>query len=792
MPDQQLHDRLDNQHVHRRTHSGGLLCNVVQTCNSDASVASSLSNRASYPSSVSAHEQPDVVDHHETVPNEAALQHAQYPIYDFEMSPWDKVEQSTIPSGNVAGPPQLPLMTVPPPPPPAPWQYLKPAPLSWQANLPPPPPFGSHEALSALSAHRSDVVDDLEQEQDDLRDSRDEVLGARFRLQASRRELSDLRQESGAKDGSTFSMMRRLLLDNGVEAPQDFEQALDEASKLRDRLGLVEANYEEAESRYNTMEWKYTRKESEFLEKLLENDFVPAARSEHKREDPETAELTVFAGEHHDQLQSHDAAASSAIERVVPLEGLNEHEDFLVMPQRAHSSVQIPTSVRSRSDTLPTMKSSLLTQSLPLLSDLDSDLLAMPPPLLDYQISAPVPTRGRDMSTDAYDKNNAESEQERPRLHIVEKMHRVDDWLLDIVARSRLQRAQFKALHSLDFLADDSWWPQAKRYWHHDVGALSLFHTGDSTVPSDTIEQPEEPSVTETPKSVHSAFRVSEAVTTLGRDNPPDAFFDRDRTPGMNESDFKQFKLNDDLSYFPEEKNHNASNLSVSTGLTPSRRTSASAESCNTDTSLESQSERQGCVLVAIPRGARRVEKISTRLDDRAGTITQDGRDLSSTRPEQSRDEHTSTVISQLTNYTHLNLVDQDDRTASSTGQPLRSDPVRSSDNIDESGHLDSGGPHDMTCITDPCLVPLPPSPDSSQPTITCVDPGDDSRCPFLQALKTEKQSPSPSPFLRLTPRVVDFCTERDRPLGSIVFPFVSHNNKLLKLPGPDPEDMYY
>jgi hypothetical protein len=109
-----------------------------------------------------------------------------------------------------------------------------------------------------------------------------------------RKELRDLHIKTGAKDGYVFNLLRQYLNEIGADLPGDIENALTDASLLRDRLGLLEAGYDEAEANYNTLEWKYSRRETRFVEELLNNKLVPSDTLDRSRsaENLEILQLT--------------------------------------------------------------------------------------------------------------------------------------------------------------------------------------------------------------------------------------------------------------------------------------------------------------------------------------------------------------------------------------------------------------------------------------------------------------------------------------------------------------------
>ncbi|KAI4674395.1 uncharacterized protein J4E88_008129 [Alternaria novae-zelandiae] len=158
---------------------------------------------------------------------------------------------------------------------------------------------------------RSATSDKLDDEQQSLRDLRDTLVGVRFTIAAKRQELRDLQIETSAKDGFVFNLLRQYLNTIGAEVPRNIEEAFVDASSLRDRLGLLEAEYDEAEAGYNTLEWKYSRRETRFVEEVLDNKLVPSEALD-RSQSTENLEILQLTGSMTGSSNTHPPIADLA------------------------------------------------------------------------------------------------------------------------------------------------------------------------------------------------------------------------------------------------------------------------------------------------------------------------------------------------------------------------------------------------------------------------------------------------------------------------------------------------
>jgi hypothetical protein len=325
-----------------------------------------------------------------------------------------------------------PLMVYPPPPPP---------PISvTEMNTPPPPPKPpSNGIYSSLipEAPQSAVLNNLSYEQESLRDLREKLVGARFSLAAKRSELRNLHIETGAKDGHVFNLLRQYLNERRTDLPRDIDESLRDASALRDRLGLLEVEYDEAEIRYNALEWSYSRRETRFVEDLLGNKLVPSDTIDRSRSADNLGMLYLTSS----MTRSADDETTAW-----------NHTTFTDEPEPRY------------------------TKHLPI--DLESqDVVSSGTATVEKQQSSSI--RG-DLGGLATMQSNNESyvHSAYPHLRWLEKARRIDAWLLEMVDSSALQQGFLRAIQDFGFTDKDTWWKHTK--WLLIQDCRPSFHTGDS------------------------------------------------------------------------------------------------------------------------------------------------------------------------------------------------------------------------------------------------------------------------------------------------------------------------
>lgn len=306
-------------------------------------------------------------------------------------------------------------------------------------------PDERHSNLTPV-APRSTSLDKLDNEQQSLRDLRDKLVGARFSVAAKRKELRDLHIKTGAKDGYVFNLLRQYLNEIGADLPGDIENALTDASLLRDRLGLLEVGYDEAEANYNTLEWKYSHRETRFVEELLNNKLVPSDTLDRSRS---AENLEILQSTHSMTRPTSDDPSISDLTTSGDDTGTRSIEELSAF--LAEQDIIIPHNARIRSPRRRSPWSNL------------SDL-------------ALVKTKSANRFHPTHN-----------HLRWVEKMNDIDEWVFDIVENSPLQKLCLQAVHGFGFADTTTWWEHTKWLLIQDYS--TYFHTGDSTVFNHDIDR---------------------------------------------------------------------------------------------------------------------------------------------------------------------------------------------------------------------------------------------------------------------------------------------------------------
>jgi hypothetical protein len=446
--------------------------------------------------------------------------------------------------------PQLDASTfnLPPPPPP---------PLNTQTDLPNPPPpyvFANDNGLSHIPvAHRRVFVDRLDHEQEQIRDLRDDVLGSRFRLAAKRKALRDLHIEASAKDGSVFNLFRHFLYEYGSELPDDIEDALKDASSLRDQLGLLEVEYDEAEANYNTLEWLYTRKESKFVEELIDKHKTPG----HSVEVLQTAALTAFADD---------------------VSIMNPETDFDDAINEA------------------TVQAVVLSEQA----------------LLEFDQAATSAGDGSRTHTDKHEGRNGLLDTQSAWIN---KLKRIEDWLQSILEGSPVQKTHLKALVDCEDLNDASWQHEAEQNWTLEYSRLPVFHTGDSTVSQNnaSASQHVSTSTVDLVGSETSALKAASVSSKPPGDCPVEHSEPAIKPAGKESGDLSGATLQGQNSHQPPLSVIEENTNSISTTQPLSQSTSAGGET-TTDTTSHAALSPSHHIDRVLPSPLFNVEHFTERL----------------------------------------------------------------------------------------------------------------------------------------------------------------------------------
>jgi hypothetical protein len=277
-------------------------------------------------------------------------------------------------------------------------------------------------------------LDQAARAQEDLQDGREELLGLRFALRARRKELSNLRQQTGMLEGVLYNQISRFLREHSVPFPGQLEDAHKHLGALRDRLGFSEVEYDQDEQRYNGLEFKYTQKEGNFIEMLSTTDKASSMSQNIGQQVIETEYLTRHAGGARDDEDVFGEDEPRIYEPTLSVEASSGS-----LTQKDGPAQELPTDNPLRARSVNDQPHSY--------SGLDSSTQKTVP-------SAPF----------------SESALPQARLDWPETIKRIDSWIMNTVCCSRVQKSRLKSLLSPERQQDPSWWKLVIKHWNSDPG----------------------------------------------------------------------------------------------------------------------------------------------------------------------------------------------------------------------------------------------------------------------------------------------------------------------------------
>ncbi|KAF2267693.1 hypothetical protein CC78DRAFT_541339 [Lojkania enalia] len=324
---------------------------------------------------------------------------------------------------------------------------------------------------AAKQDRNQDQIDGLEQQEEELRDSRDNLLGSRFELKTRRTAFRELRRKEGVEVGIVVDHVRRLLLEIGREIPQYLENAFNQLLSLRDQLGIVEDEYEQLEEAYNMQEWEYTEKEVAFIENIMGDGPSSRALSAAEERNNEMENLTRYA------FGIEEAKEGSNLEppRTPQVNRSVSADAFITHSQPYIGSPHIPPSVWPHVPSLPHQSPQL---QLPR-DDYPPRQYGEKPLVHAFQN---WPEAEKSMHTWSMAVNPSRESVERTTIgtlpgRLGTKRH-IDKWSLDVVACSNFEKSHLKNWVPQDGLDDEHWWQLIKNHWDSD-SADSYFPDAD-------------------------------------------------------------------------------------------------------------------------------------------------------------------------------------------------------------------------------------------------------------------------------------------------------------------------
>ncbi|EAT89692.1 hypothetical protein HBH56_018350 [Parastagonospora nodorum] len=318
--------------------------------------------------------------------------------------------------------------------------------------VPPPPPSDSSssnidttgsEASGQVSidrSHRNKLH--VEHKHESLRDARDDLVGHRFRLGAKRDELRVAREDAGIRAGAAFSSVQNFLRQKDIHLPDHIAQEFSDAGALRDKLGQMDAEYDEKEQDYNFLEWNYTKTERAFVE-----DF---ANTLHTWDQTETAGVYEIRQERDRELQD-----------------LTRHSFTHALPDLIDDAVEMDGSENSDEGiTLHGLSRSRNTREPMIMERRVAGLRKAHDPF-GYVTTA------EDISTIS----KAGGDDSAGQIY-----HRVESWMMETLLGSFYHQSRLRAELDDNDMDDVTWWKLSMRHWTTERPSTFVLHPGESTV----------------------------------------------------------------------------------------------------------------------------------------------------------------------------------------------------------------------------------------------------------------------------------------------------------------------
>jgi hypothetical protein len=309
----------------------------------------------------------------------------------------------------------------------------------------------------------TDFLIHIEDRQDALRDAREALLGSRYRLQVQRRELRNTREKAASQTGATFNRIRKYLLELNLDLPSEIDAALSEADLSRDDLGIQELEYEEAERAYNLEEWRYTEKETKFVDDVSGSAPVASQRSGPFPLVEEDNNILRFS--YGPQDIAHIVAEAdgellpfAVFENDLQADSIDYHSEDSEGQSTVSGEPSTPLefgSIFSHESIIPEYSARTTHED----SQTDDNVV-----IGHYRMNWSGPSG---------------------------TLQYIDKWLLDILKTSELEKRRLKASLSLHDIQQDEWWLLVEQHWTARNADNTAYHTGDTTVSDETLSEAE-------------------------------------------------------------------------------------------------------------------------------------------------------------------------------------------------------------------------------------------------------------------------------------------------------------
>ncbi|PZC94950.1 hypothetical protein A1F95_06303 [Pyrenophora tritici-repentis] len=337
-----------------------------------------------------------------------------------------------------------------------------------------------------------DLLDYIEEQQDELRDARDDLVGSRSRLHTKRRELRESREKVDTQIATALDRTTRFLAENSIELPDDIKEAISKANSMREGLIQSESELEHEEEIYNLEEWRYTQKETQFVDDLpgqrpaLHASSLPIPLLEMRNVDTET--ITQFSSgppeptylpAHLDLTGPTLATTTSQYNRSqMSLNATNKNPHHIRGDQRSEPQLDVVSEFSS---------SGCSPQTIP----------QTPDTVVEAGEVAQASRRRRDTTL----------EQDRVSWSVTHS--RIDDWLFEILSESKLEKTLLKEILLHAAFGEKRWWHLVEENWTPDTSEDIEPPTGDTVASSGSPSEPASSTPIFRPVSANSKANLS-------------------------------------------------------------------------------------------------------------------------------------------------------------------------------------------------------------------------------------------------------------------------------------------
>ncbi|OCL06884.1 hypothetical protein AOQ84DRAFT_223384 [Glonium stellatum] len=338
-------------------------------------------------------------------------------------------------------------------------------PSTERSGLPAPrSPEASHQTHNPRVSRRNEHSTREQEEVVELREMR---LAEGMMLKSKRKELRGIRMKAGDTEGQFMNVLRVFLEQLNIEFPPKISMLYDDVQTTRDRLAGLEDDYNQAESEYDALEWKCSNRESKFYQKFSGDDSICGTSS--PAESPENQVSP----------DGPEAQFSSAVGEVEMLkEQLNElkreyAEQIEEKNRRELYGLPISTQDASFINDFPRLQEELqceIEAAELIAQQLRDKLKPNEPHQGSRRASDPhIPTAIK-VSTVQHVTNIPQSESALASLaqQFTDKRKFINDWILDSLKYSPLEKARLKAQLGMTDLDDDTWWKLVVQHWNQD------------------------------------------------------------------------------------------------------------------------------------------------------------------------------------------------------------------------------------------------------------------------------------------------------------------------------------